>query len=317
MEPDLSPDITAALLSHETGIIDSHSLMSSLEQDIMESENAEPVYSTTVVRIDPYKRSNLAENIPDMHSNLDGWVIQMVTQNGDGINNEPDALLARSVINSSGLSGNLILNSLLPIEERIPMYYARGSYAAYAGPGVGRVSRLIYPCPDTGTKSSSTFHKFQGLGTHLTFDLAHNIKFGPDVEWISPSGTKESGYEDANPEPSYSFKEDDVDFWKRYLIPNSIQLEEICKAVTRYLPNVDPTKFRADYVGIRPKLVPPWGGFQDFVFRKDYSGRFLGSVGRQAGIDGVMITLMGIESPGLTSSLAIAEHVVAMLESSD
>ncbi|KAH7931254.1 pyridine nucleotide disulfide oxidoreductase-like protein [Leucogyrophana mollusca] len=273
LEPDLSENIAAALWSPETGIVDSHSFMESLEKDISDSEGGELVYSTRVVRVDPHKHS--------ASTSEDGWVVQTVTEDAQ----EGDALLARTLINASGLSSNLILNALLPEESRIPMFFGRGSYAAYSGPGVSRINRLIYPCPETGNSR----HAFQSLGTHLTLDLQGKLRFGPDLEWISPPSNA----------LEHDSNEENVDFWKKRLIPDDSRLKEMHQAVAEYLPGVEFAGFRPDYVGIRPKLVV--AGFQDFVIRTDYSN---GSDG------GLMVSLMGIESPGLTSSLAIAEHVV-------
>ena len=277
LEPDLSKDITTALWSPETGIVDSHALMESLEKDILESEGGELVYSTRVVRVDPYKGTEAFPTAPSH----DGWVVQTVT---DGAQ-EGDALLAKTLINASGLSANLVLNSLLPECSRIPMYFARGSYAAYSGPGISSVRHLIYPCPETGPNK----HAFQSLGTHLTLDLQGRVRFGPDLEWISPPT-------DA---ADFCTDEENVDFWTQYLVPSESRLEEMHRAVAQYLPGVALEGLRADYVGVRPKLVV--SGFQDFVIRKDYAD------GRDGGL---MVSLLGIESPGLTSSLAIAEHVV-------
>ncbi|KAF9224297.1 pyridine nucleotide disulfide oxidoreductase-like protein [Gyrodon lividus] len=270
LEPDLSKNISTALWSPETGIIDSHSLMESLEKDILESEGGELVYSTRVVRVDPYTSPY-----------NDGWVVQTVTEDA----REGDALLAKTLINASGLSANLVLNSLLPESFRIPMYFARGSYAAYSGLGVSNVSHLIYPCPETGSNK----HAFQSLGTHLTLDLQGKVRFGPDLEWISPPSKG----------PDFCFNEENVDFWMEHLVPSESRLGEMHKAVMQYLPGVVFEEFRPDYVGIRPKLVV--SGFQDFIIRKDYAN---------GSNSGLMVSLMGIESPGLTSSLAIAEHVV-------
>ena len=115
-EPDLAKEITAALWSPETGIVDSHSLMQSFEKEFTDG-GGEVAYQTRVVRVDPYK--------PDSSSgsslNDNGWVVQTVT--GEG---ESDAMLARTLINSSGLAAHVILNSLLPKDSRIPMYYGRG-----------------------------------------------------------------------------------------------------------------------------------------------------------------------------------------------
>ena len=70
---------------------------------------------------------------------------------------------------------------------------------------------------------------------------------------------------------------------------------------SRYLPNVNAEGFAPDYVGVRPKLVGPGGGFQDFVITTGTSGAPKGAP---------LVSLMGIESPGLTASLAVAEKVV-------
>ncbi len=260
MEPNLSGAITGALWSPETGIMDSHALMESFEKDISDL-GGELVYSTDIVRIDP-----AAGQSP-------GCVVQMLT---DGAS-KPDAILAETLINAAGLSAPYLLNAILPAEQQIPMYFARGSYASYSGPGITGISHLIYPCPE------QTSHAFQGLGTHLTLDLQGKVRFGPDVEWISPQDDLEG-----------------VTFWKKHLIPDSSRLEEMHRAVTRYLPGVSLEGMATDYVGIRPKIAPPGSPFQDFVIRRDANG--------------AMISLLAIESPGLTSCMAIAEYIVEEME---
>lgn len=287
LEPNLSPNIVAALWCPETGIVDSHSLMESLEKDIIDSDGGELVYSTRVVRVDPYEHSTQTSGSADVGALDDGWVVQTVTEGAE----EGDALLARTLINASGLSGSLILNSLLPESSRIPMYYARGSYASYNGPGISGISRLIYPCPETGANA----HAFQSLGTHLTLDLQGKVRFGPDLQWLSPPS------EEGKAPP-----ETDIDFWTKHLIPDKSRLPEMHRAVTSYLPEVTLEGLEPDYVGIRPKLVPPSSGFQDFTFNKSYPSDFRNGCRER----GPMISLLGIESPGLTASLAIAELVV-------
>ncbi|KAJ6567203.1 NAD dehydrogenase [Mycena vulgaris] len=238
MEPNLSSEIAGALWCPETGIIDSHALMESLEKDIIDSDGGDLVYSTRVVRVDPYSQTTAS---PDLDGASRGWVVQMVTGEHTG---EGDAIFTRTLINATGLSAPLIVNSLLPEAKRIPLFYARGSYATYSGPGISGVSHLIYPCPETEGNAA----------------------------WL-PS-QKDS------------------------------RLEEMHRAVSRYLPEVTLEGLQPDYVGIRPKLVGPQGGFQDFVFRTDYPDTERESQHRP------LISLLGIESPGLTASLAIAEHVV-------
>ncbi|KAJ4138247.1 hypothetical protein NW768_002068 [Fusarium equiseti] len=117
-----------------------------------------------------------------------------------------------------------------------------------------------------------------GLGTHLTLDLAGRLRFGPDVEWID--------------DPSN-------------LAVNAERLPQAINEIKRYLPGIDDSALVADYAGIRPKLAGPDAvrqgkGFQDFIIRKE------------EGYEG-WVNLLGIESPGLTSSLAIAEMVQDLL----
>jgi len=288
LEPTLSQSITAALWSPETGIVDSHAFMESLEMDITTSEGGELAYSTEVVRVDPHVGPSLAEGTPSGDVPETGWVVQTVT----GGAKESDTMLARILINASGLSGNLILNSMLPEEQRLPMYYARGSYASCHSPAVSGISHLIYPCPDTGGREQ---HAFQSLGTHLTIDMYGKVKFGPDIEWLNPEL-------DADP-----------DFWQHHLVPDDSRLGEMTKAIGEYLRGVTLDSLQPDYCGIRPKQIGPGGGFQDFTFRIDrpwaMPGMSVPSNPRGKG-GSPMISLLGIESPGLTSSLAIAAMTV-------
>lgn len=116
-----------------------------------------------------------------------------------------------------------------------------------------------------------------GLGTHLTLDLSGRIRFGPDVEWTdSPT--------------DYT--------------PNTANLDAAIKDIQTYLPHVDGSAIFPDYVGIRPKLgrlaATSGKDFQDFVVRAEE-----GHTG--------FVNLLAIESPGLTSCLAIAEEVEGLL----
>lgn len=113
-----------------------------------------------------------------------------------------------------------------------------------------------------------------GLGVHLTLDLAGQARFGPDVEWIDVEDYT------VNPERVHRFVEGIRAWW----------------------PGMDPGRLQPGYAGIRPKLTGPDGGFFDF--------RIDGP--EQHGLAG-LVNLFGIESPGLTSSLAIAGYVKAML----
>lgn len=305
LQPDLAPEITLALHSPETGIVDSHALMESFEKEIGESNSGELVYSTRVVRVDPYhSHQPTGTLLPDGTS--EGWVVQTVTSTDSKAETDSDALLARVLINASGLNANLVLNSLLPRSRAIPMYYARGSYAAYRGPGIARISKLIYPVPDSAATASGTGEsfKFQSLGTHLTLDMHGNVRFGPDLEWLTPPSLP------GTPADTFIFDEDAIDFWEHHLIAdeNRDRIEAMHRSVASYLPGIVLEGLRPDYVGIRPKLVGPEGGFQDFQVRIDQAADFGGSG------NAPMVSLLGFESPGLTASLAIGEYVASCLK---
>lgn len=328
LEPDLGDGIGWAVNSERTGIVSSHELMDSLEREIQELENAEVAYGTDVVRIDPHlpsQKASAADAKRGADASQEGWVVQTSTEG------QSDSVLARVVINCSGLNAHLALNTLLAQErfadgcEPIGMWYSKGNYLSYKGEGVRNVQRLIYPLPNMGSSgkaASSGSH--ESLGTHLTLDLSGNIKFGPDTEWLTP--------------PDITSK----DFWAKQLAPITApeRLERMYESITSYLPNVRKDGLSPDYAGIRPKLVPPGGDFMDFTplwhYSRDLKSQRLwqyarlpktyssaeqyftkagqiAKVGDAARDGGVMLTLAGIESPGLTSSLALAEMVGEMI----
>jgi L-2-hydroxyglutarate oxidase LhgO len=113
-----------------------------------------------------------------------------------------------------------------------------------------------------------------GLGVHVTLDRGGRAKFGPDVEWV-----------------------EGVD----YGFDASRRLKFVA-AIRRYCPSLTEQDLEPGYTGIRPKIVGATGPAADFVIQ-----------GPEAhGVRG-LVNLYGIESPGLTASLAIAEHVRALL----
>ncbi|AMM23090.1 NAD(P)/FAD-dependent oxidoreductase [Variovorax sp. PAMC 28711] len=116
-----------------------------------------------------------------------------------------------------------------------------------------------------------------GLGVHLTLDLGGQAKFGPDVQWV------------ASPDD---------------LVVDPTRGDAFYAEVRRYWPALPDGALQPGYAGIRPKLSGPGEAAQDFMIQG----------AETHGVPG-LINLFGIESPGLTSSLAIAEHVKQMLES--
>jgi L-2-hydroxyglutarate oxidase LhgO len=113
-----------------------------------------------------------------------------------------------------------------------------------------------------------------GLGVHLTLDLGGQARFGPDVEWVT-----EIDYE---VDPS--------------------RAEKFYDAIRSYWPSLEDKALQPAYSGIRPKVVGPGEGDADFIIQDDSVHGLYG-----------LVNLFGIESPGLTSSLAIAQSVLKSL----
>jgi L-2-hydroxyglutarate oxidase LhgO len=107
-----------------------------------------------------------------------------------------------------------------------------------------------------------------GLGVHLTLDLAGQAKFGPDVEWIDAIDY------DVDPQRAESFY----------------------AAIRTYWPDLPDGALQPAYAGVRPKIARPGGSTTDFLLQTE----------KDHGVAG-LINLFGIESPGLTASLAIAD----------
>ncbi|PKI17623.1 NAD(P)/FAD-dependent oxidoreductase [Colwellia sp. 12G3] len=114
-----------------------------------------------------------------------------------------------------------------------------------------------------------------GLGIHASLDMGGQLKFGPDTQYIEQL---------------------DYDF------PEKLK-EKFIKQVSEYFPTLTPDKLQPAYAGIRPKLQAADGPFKDFVIQTSEIHQLKG-----------LINLFGIDSPGLTSSLAIAEYVAEKLK---
>ena len=117
-------------------------------------------------------------------------------------------------------------------------------------------------------------HKKDSLGIHVTVDVSGKVRFGPDICWIE--------------ELDYTFDEK---------LKN-----EFVKAILSYWPRLNPEKLSPDYTGIRPKIYGPMEEPADFVIQTS----------EHHGIKG-LVNLLGIESPGLTSSLSLAKKVANIL----
>jgi L-2-hydroxyglutarate oxidase LhgO len=111
-------------------------------------------------------------------------------------------------------------------------------------------------------------------GVHVTLDLGGQVKFGPDLQWIDTV--------------DYSFDESRAGSFYR--------------AIRHYYPALADGSLQPGYTGIRPKVTAQGEAAADFLIRGPETH----------GVPG-LVNLFGIESPGLTSSMAIAEHVKQLL----
>jgi len=238
MEPALN--CVAAMLSAETGIIDSHSYMLALQGDL-EDRGGMIAFNTRIERLTP---------------TATGWQVAF----GGA---ETGTLDVDAVVNSAGLGAQAIARATEGYPEtRVPrLVLAKGNYFGFTGRPAFR--HLIYPAPVEG-----------GLGTHVTLDMAGRMRFGPDVEWIE--------------QESYTV--------------DPRRADSFYASIRSYFPGLPDDSLVPDYCGIRPKLTGKGEPAADFLI--------------DAPVDhGLprLVHLFGIESPGLTSSLSIAEDVTRLL----
>jgi len=114
----------------------------------------------------------------------------------------------------------------------------------------------------------------ESLGIHATLDMSNRVKFGPDSQYIDEI---EYGIDEGRRESFY-------------------------QSIRNYLPGIKPEYLHPDMCGIRPKLQGPGEAYRDFIIKDE----------RDIGYPG-LINLIGIESPGLTSCVAIARYVKSLV----
>ena len=227
------------LLSPSTGIIDSHSLMISLQADIEAHHGSVLTHS----------------RVSDVDIVSGGFRLAVDDTN--------EKFRCNTLVNSTGLFATEFAKSITGLEPSTvcEQRLAKGHYFAYQGKSP--FNHLVYPLPTDG-----------GLGVHATNDMGGSARFGPDVDWIKSL--------------DYSFDES--------------RKNRFAEAIKKYFPDLDESKLVPAYTGIRPKLTGPGEVAADFVIQGE-------------AIHGVrqLVSLFGIESPGLTSSLAIGDYVNDLL----
>lgn len=242
LEPELNPEIKAALLSPVSGIFDSHGYFLALQGEC-EDRGGMVAFETPV---------------------LGGEVSESKVEIVAG-GKMPAKISANVVVNAAG-HNSIDVAAMIegPHQSRLPKpRFVKGSYFSISGKTP--FSRLIYPMPGTAS-----------LGLHLTVDLAGRGKVGPDAEWL-----------DADAESPFDYQVDPA------------RAEHFYASVRQYWPGLEDGALAPDYAGVRPKLVGPGEPSGDFRIEAEPSG---------------LINLFGIESPGLTSSLAIGEYVAKTVQ---
>jgi L-2-hydroxyglutarate oxidase LhgO len=238
---------TAALWSPSTGIVDSHALMLALLADLERAGGLLALHS-------PVQALAFQPGRPA--------VVQVAAADG------AFELEARRVVNAAGLHACSLAARFAGLApQHVPRpRFAKGSYFSLAGRPPFR--HLVYPAPVDAW-----------LGVHVTLDLAGQVKFGPDLQWLDVATPEAIDYT-VQPERAAAFE----------------------AAIRRYWPGLPAAALQPGYSGVRPKIHGPQEPAPDF--------RIDGPAVH--GVAG-LVNLFGIESPGLTSSLAIAETVAGLL----
>ena len=239
----LEPELNAvmALISPESGIVDSHGYMLALQGEIEDHGGA-------VVCSAPFEAAEP----------LAGGGFKVHTGGAD-----PAELTCRLLVTAPGLGAQDVAAKIegFPAGDIPKLYYGKGVY--FALNGKAPFQRLIYPPPIKGA-----------LGTHYRRDLGGQARFGPDLQFVD--------HEDYTVDPA--------------------KAAEFTAYIRKFWPGLPDNALTPDYAGIRPKIHGPDEAQPDF--RLDGADRH--------GIEG-LVALFGIESPGLTSSLAIGEAVADLL----
>jgi L-2-hydroxyglutarate oxidase LhgO len=237
LEPNLA--CHAAYLSPSSGIVDSHSLMLAYQAEL-ESHGGMVVLRAPVTG-------------------------GAVTSQGIRVEvggSEPMTLTCKLLINCAGHGAPPLARAIvgLPADLVPRNYFRRGVYFSVTS---RPFKRLIYPVHGPG-----------GMDIHAVIDIAGNVRFGPDVEWV-----------------------DRLDY-----SVDARRAEAFYRSIRIFWPGLPDGALSPAYAGIRPKITGPNEPAADFVIQGP----------RDHGIPG-LVNLFGIESPGLTSSLAIGEYVAGLL----
>lgn len=245
---ELEPNIFAlkALHSSTTGVVDTHSLMKQFETGIL-NNGGQMVYGSEVTGIRKIDK---------------GYEITILDADGQYF-----SFSTRIVINSAGLTADKIFEMSGIRDERLSIHFCKGEYFRINPPKNRMIGRLIYPVPH---------ENMEGIGIHVTIDMAGGVKLGPDVTYLD---SKEYDYR--------------VNFSKQ---------ETFWRSARKFLPFLEIDDISPEMAGIRPKIQKKGDPQRDFYIKEE-SAR---------GLKG-FINLIGMESPGLTSCLSIANYIYGLV----
>ncbi len=240
----IEPNVFAeyGLHIYDSGVVDSHGLMSSLYQDLLKND-VDIVFRTEVC---------------DISKIQNGYEIQFINPD-----TSKDKIHSDIIINCAGLYSNQISMMAGIIDKNYELHFWRGDYF-WLKKKKDFIKSLIYPIPEKN---------LSGLGIHTTVDISGRIKIGPDSEYIG----------------QHSKFDFNVNMEKK---------KHFFDVVKEYIKNVSISDLEPDYVGVRPKLQSKSMGFKDFIILEEHKRGYPG-----------FFNLIGIESPGLTSCLSIADYV--------
>ncbi len=202
-------------------------------------------------------------------------VVAMDARNGTGMlvrTADGTEILANKIINSTGLGACSLARATLGMPVDRVPRERFAKGSYFTLSGRSPFRHLVYPAPSGAW-----------LGVHLTLDLGGQAKFGPDLEWLPDL-----------PESAIDYAVD----------PR--RAEVFYEAIRRYWPGLPDGSLQAAYSGVRPKIYGP-----DAQGRIPAAPDFQVQGPAEHGIPG-LVNMFGIESPGLTSSMALARYVRAL-----
>lgn len=309
MEPGVR--CSKALYSPRTGIFDSHQYMQNLQADA-EMAGTVFVYNCSVLSgfCNSANREDRDDGVQFKNESLP------IDKGGIVLESTQGLIHADIVINASGLHSIQFAQQLSGYPQNLlPMaYFSKGNYfdlKSLEPP----FRKLVYPIPEVG-----------GLGIHATVDMGGAVRFGPDVEWLveEPMDVCNSAYKtphQSRSSSSFIAGEKYDKYQHKHSVPLDYTVDITRKkifydAIKKYYPNICEDNLVPAYCGIRPKLYGPSGpgpvitklsnnvrNLHDFVIEGPETH----------GVRG-LVNLFGMESPGLTSSLSIADHVAKLLK---